>query len=126
MEKLAKALVEIIKDTGKSFDIATHPPASRQRLYYPTAHLAKSVATELDLDLLDCLRWAGGKGESQKKRVGQMKLKRLGESVECNSDLTDLRVLLLDDIITTGITLSKCQEALFQAGAESVFVGVLG
>jgi predicted amidophosphoribosyltransferase len=88
--------------------------------------LAKAVAVELDLDLLDCLRWAGGKGESQKKRIGHMKLKRLGEAVECTSDMTDLRVLLIDDILTTGLTVAACQKALKAAGAKSVFVAVLG
>lgn len=126
IEKLSKALAEVIRNTGKSFDIATHPPASRQRLYYPTAHLAKAVAVELDLDLMDCLRWAGGKGESQKKRKGVLKLKRLGESVECASDITGLRVLLIDDILTTGLTASKCVEALKFAGAVEVFCGILG
>jgi predicted amidophosphoribosyltransferase len=95
-------------------------------LYYPTAHLAKAVAVELDLDLLDCLRWSGGKGESQKNRKGVLKLARLGEAVECTSDMTDLRVLLIDDILTTGLTTSRCIEALKFAGAVSVFVGVLG
>ncbi len=133
--RLSKALANVIRATERTFDIATHPPPSRPRLYYPTArprlyyptaHLAKSVAVELDLDLLDCLRWEGGKGASQKKRVGQMKLKRLGEAVECTSDLTGLHVLLIDDILTTGLTASKCVEAMKRAGAVSVFVGVLG
>ena len=78
------------------------------------------------MDLLDCLLWASGKGESQKKRIGQMKLKRLGEAVECTSDLTDLRVLLIDDILTTGLTASKCVESLTFAGAVSVFCAILG
>jgi predicted amidophosphoribosyltransferase len=126
IEKLSEKLSAVLRNTGKSFDIATHPPASRQRLYYPTAHLAKAVATELDLDLLDCLRWASGKGESQKKRKGVLKLARLGEAVECTSDLTGLHILLVDDILTTGLTAAKCVEALKFAGAESVFVAVLG
>lgn len=134
IEKLSKALAEVIVEravalprlaTGRTFDIATHPPPSRQRLYYPTAHLSKAVATELDLDLLDCLKWAGKTG-SQKKRKGAMKLARLGEVVECTSDLTGLHILLIDDILTTGLTASKCVEALKFAGAESVFVAVLG
>jgi predicted amidophosphoribosyltransferase len=126
LEKLAKALADVIRATGRTFDIATHPPPSKPRLYYPTAHLAKAVSVELDLDLLDCLRWAGGKGESQKKRRGVLKLKRLGEVVECTSDLTGLRVLLIDDILTTGLTASKCVEALTFAGAVSVFCAILG
>ena len=126
IEKLAKSLAEVIRNTCKSFDVCTFPPASRQRLYYPCAHLAKETATELDLDLFDCLQWAGGKGESQKKRIGKMKLKRLGESVDCTSDLSGLHILLIDDICTTGITLSKCQESLFFAGAAEVFCAILG
>ena len=126
IDKLAKALAEVIRNTGRTFDIATHPPASRARLYYPTAHLAKAVAVELELDLLDCLRWAGGKGESQKKRIGHMKLRRLSEAVDCHSDLTGLHILLVDDIITTGLTASKCVEALKFAGAEDIFCAVLG
>jgi predicted amidophosphoribosyltransferase len=125
IEKLAKALTEVVRETGRTFDIATHPPASRQRLYYPCAHLAKAVATELDLDLFDCLKWAGKTG-SQKKRKGVMKLARLGESVECTSDLTGLRVLLIDDILTTGLTAARCMEALKDASASDVFVAVLG
>ena len=126
IEKLSKQLAEIIRVAGRTFDLATHPPPSRQRLYYPCAHLAKAVATELDLDLLNCLRWADGKGESQKKRVGRMKLQRLGEVIECTSDITGLRVLLVDDILTTGLTAARCVEALTFAGAESVFCAILG
>ena len=126
IDRFAKMLADVIRATGRHFDIATYPPASRQRLYYATAHLAKVVATELDLDLLDCLNWAGGKGKSQKKRAGRMKLKRLGEVIECTSDMTGLRVLLIDDILTTGLTAARCVEALKGRGAQSVFVTVLG
>lgn len=125
IERLSAALADVIRATGRTFDIATHPPASRPRLYYPCAHLAKATAVELDLDLLDCLKWSGKTG-SQKKRRGVLKLARLGESVLCPSDLTDLRVLLIDDILTTGLTASKCVEGLTFAGAGSVFVTVLG
>jgi predicted amidophosphoribosyltransferase len=55
-----------------------------------------------------------------------MKLKRLGEAVECRSDISGLRVLLIDDILTTGLTASKCVEALTFAGAVSVFCAILG
>ena len=127
IEKLSKSLADVVRETGRTFDIATHPPASKPRLYYACAHLAKAVAVELDLDLLDCLNWAGGKsGGSQGKRRGALKLKRLGEAVLCKSDLSGLRVLLIDDLLTTGITASQCTVALKDAGASEVFVAVLG
>lgn len=52
----------------------------------------------------------------QGRRKGALKLKRLGESVECTSDLTGVHILLVDDILTTGLMAATCQKALKGAG----------
>jgi len=37
-----------------------------------------------------------------------------------NADVRGLRVLLIDDVLTTGSTLSECARVLKRAGANSV------
>ena len=44
---------------------------------------------------------------------------------KARSDLKGRRVCLVDDVMTSGATLSSAMEALFEAGAERVCVLVL-
>jgi len=46
--------------------------------------------------------------------------------MRCRYDLAGCRVLLVDDLITTGLTSSLAVEALRAAEAVAVFVAVLG
>ena len=123
--RFARELAAVVREAGWEAEILTYPPPSRPRLYYPTAHLAQAVAVELDLDCVDCLEWKELQG-SQGARQGWRKLKRLHEVVECKLELAGLRVLLVDDLLTTGLTAAVCQEGLLAAGASRVFIAVLG
>jgi len=110
-------------------DVVTCPPASRrrsQRGWYFARRLAERVADRIDLPFLDCLRWIDEGTEAAKgvkHQAGQGR--KLGREVACDEDLTGRRVLLADDLITTGITAQLCREALQEAGAAEVSVRAL-
>lgn len=61
--------------------------------------------------------------QPQKKLDLSARLKNTKDAYAClpGTDLTGARVLLVDDIITTGATVSACALALLQGGAASVF-----
>ena len=62
------------------------------------------------------------RGRPQKELTREQRLQNARGAFGCRpgTDLTGRRVLLIDDIITTGATASACALALLQAGAVEV------
>ncbi len=94
----------------------------RERGYDQARLLAKATAKELGLPLTQTLHKQrntqpqSGTGDAAKRRAnitGAYRMKR-------SADVTRKRVLLIDDIVTTGATLSECARVLGKAGAEQV------
>ena len=48
------------------------------------------------------------------------RMENISGAFRCDISLKDRRVLVIDDIITTGATVSECARMLGLAGAESV------
>ena len=108
------------------YDLVTWVPLSRRRLrergYDQARLLAKATAKELGLPLTPTLHKQrntqpqSGTGDAAKRRAnitGAYRMKR-------GADVAGKRVLLIDDIVTTGATLSECARVLGKAGAEQV------
>lgn len=117
----AKVYGRLVAETVRTelpgaYDIITWVPLSRKRL------LAKATAKTLGMPLTPTLykqrntQPQSGTGDAAKRRAnitGAYRMKKC-------ADVTGKRVLLIDDIVTTGSTLLECARVLGKAGAEQV------
>lgn len=111
--------------------LVTWAPLSKKRLrkrgYDQAKLLAQAAAEELGLPLAPTLeKVRNTKVQSRLRRADQRKanVKDAYRPLK-GLDLTGQRVLLIDDICTTGATLDSCTKALLEAGAVDVTCGVL-
>lgn len=98
------------------------PERERQRGYNQARLLARWVGEELDLPVLELLRREGVLMQHQlpagSRRRGIDRSYRLLPGAE--EKAAGKRILLVDDVVTTGGTMGACAARLRQAGAEAV------
>jgi ComF family protein len=102
--------------------VPLHPARRRRRGFNQAEQLARALARRAGLLVADCLeRTGGGARTSQVGRGRQERLGALQGSVRMRAGApVPLRVLLVDDVVTTGSTLAACAAALSSAGVREV------
>ena len=123
--------MRIQQEYPDGFDCLTWVPISRvrrfERGYDQVELLAKAVAQELDMEPVPTLRKIRN-NRPQSGIVGQAKRRAnvLGVyKVVCPQQVVGKRILLLDDIVTTGATAGECARVLLTAGAKEVHCGFI-
>ncbi len=103
-----------------SVDVVTWAPTSgaraRRRGYDQAELLARAVAAELKVPCRRLLYRSHGGSQTGHSRAERLR----GPSFRARSSRGQLRVLLIDDVVTTGATLTAAREALLQAGVGTV------
>ena len=101
--------------------VPLHPARRRRRGFNQAEQLAVRLARRAGLALSDCLeRSAGGARSSQVGRGREERLRAV-EGIRMRAGAAvPLRVLLVDDVVTTGSTLAACAAALERAGVHEV------
>lgn len=107
------------------FDVVCAVPmtarAVRERGYNQAELLARHAASVLRLPYCDGLTKIRETAEQHKLMGSDRKNNVKGAFAADAKVISGKRVLLIDDVVTTGATLSECTVTLYRAGAAAVF-----
>ncbi|MBF4578799.1 phosphoribosyltransferase family protein [Frigoribacterium sp. VKM Ac-2530] len=93
------------------------PSGRRRRGWDPVTTLARAAGVSASPGVLVV---RPGRSSSQKRLDREQRARARQGSLRCRVDLTGRRVVVLDDVLTTGSTVQEARRALEDAGAEVV------
>jgi len=127
-ELLGEILRQGVRDArliGKFFDavvpVPLHPLRKREREFNQAEVLARDLARNQGwefCDILQRIRYTVTQTHFDRRR--RMKNLREAFRVRRNAAVEGKRLLLVDDVLTTGSTLDECARILLRAGAEAI------
>lgn len=131
-EAYGRALAMKLQKEGKDdFEVLTFVPIAfarrMKRGYDQVALLAEMLGNELNVPAVKTLRKIRNTPpQSSIQNVARRRANVLGAYRCIDADaVRGKRVLLLDDVLTTGATASECARVLLTAGAKEVFCATL-
>lgn len=101
------------------------PARLREREFNQTALLSSTLSKRLGIPLFLDVLAKSREVPPQTEVRGRERLKNIKNAFTVTGDVTGKRVLLVDDVITTGATVRECAKVLRKSGAESVTVVAL-
>lgn len=100
--------------------VPIHPKKLREREFNQTALLARHISKHLKTPLLMNVLKKTRETKLQTEVTGQGRRANLRKAFAANGNISGMRLLLIDDVITTGATVRECASALKKAGAADV------
>jgi competence protein ComFC len=125
-EMLARSLVELVQSEKWIIDLIIPVPLGLARLaergYNQSSLLARPLSLALNVPYRPQLLTRAKETRSQVGlTVAERRLNVSGAFIAHPTHVAEQRVLLVDDVTTSGSTLEACAEALFTAGARQVY-----
>ncbi len=132
-ERLGRAYGHELAETSLAteFDLIVpvplHKSRLRQRGYNQSAHFAKGLSEALNVpwDESISIRTRATASQTRKGRADRWENVREVFAVKTRVPVQGRRILLVDDVITTGATLEACGQHLLDHGCESVSVACI-
>ena len=130
MDRSLGQLLERVIASDLKFDLVVPVPLQRKRLqqrsYNQALLLAREVARIRGLPLNSNLLIKIRATESQQELSASDRIKNLRGAFQLQEKLSGQRILLIDDVMTTGATVATCSQVLIDGGAAEVYVAVIG
>jgi ComF family protein len=93
-----------------------------QRGYNQAEILAKEISKYTQIEMYENILTRTRATKPQKDLMGLNRKKNLENAFKISKNVVKLRkILLVDDIYTTGCTIDECAKALLNAGADEVY-----
>ena len=129
-EPFGELLAENISlQIGGRFDTIAWAPISKKRLrrrtYDQSRLLAEQVGILLDTPVIAGLAKVRDTRANSSLTGEKERRRNVADAYEALSGIEGKRILLIDDVLTTGSTLSECARTLLLGGAESVICAAL-
>ncbi|MCS7203346.1 MAG: ComF family protein [Thermodesulfovibrio sp.] len=118
---LGKLLVDISpKELDILVPVPLHPKKLKTREFNQSAILAKEISNSLRIPLsLTILKKIKDNPPQVSLKASERKL-NVKDVYSVSKDIKNLKIGLVDDVITTGATLAECAKVLKRAGAKEV------
>jgi len=105
-------------------DVPSHFSRKIRRLTHPAQHIAKHISHLTNIKYLKILTRTR-RTEYQYKLKKNQRAVNVKNAFTCTRDVAGLKILLVDDIITTGSTTEECSRILKASGAAKVDIFAL-
>lgn len=124
---IAKLMIDLIKLQNLDFDYIEYVPMTKfdksKRGYNQAQYLAALISNYFSKDILSCLL----KTKSTKDQIGLDNKKRRENmagafTLKSDSRIKNSKILLIDDVITTGATAGECAQELINYGANKIVI----
>ena len=125
-DSIARQIVDFVRSLRWDIDMIVPMPLGRQRLkergYNQVALVAQPLAYELSLEYAPRALWKARETRSQVGLTISQRRENVSQAYQADSSAVKRKsILLMDDVATTGSTISASTEALLSAGAREVF-----
>lgn len=122
-ELMSAHLMEKSMDADIMAPVPLHPCRERERGYNQSELLALGISKSTGIPMANGLLARVRNTPPQVTMTSpEERRQNVVEAFECVGDVAGKRVLLVDDVVTTGATVAECAAQLRKAGAEAIWV----